>query len=101
MRWTQIIKNDERISRNTAGGHTVFRARVYAVLVEAMNIRFEIKPHNFRAGTNVVEVGCGNEFIATITPSDGIGVRITSKYVLSPTDKSVGPLSVLEVNISA
>lgn len=50
-----------------------------------MKTELRLRPHTLLADTAVIDVYYDGDFIATVTGTDGPGVRVHSRYVLTAT----------------
>lgn len=60
-------------------------------------IRFHIDQHRVMPGRQVIEVFNDDELLATITPGDDLGVRITTKHPTSARITCHDPMGVHQI----
>lgn len=66
-----------------------------------MRAQLRLRPHNFSAGDMIIEVWHNGVFLATITGTDGPGVRVISKYIRNTSDAiTIEVVEPTTINIS-
>jgi hypothetical protein len=67
-----------------------------------MRTELRVKDHSVLPDTKIIEIWYAGAFIGTVTPADGPGVRIVSKYLTNSGDAIfivLEPVPVLEVRL--